>query len=101
MSKALRLAGATSKAEALEAANRRAWASWFDASEVYLGEKRQYLEGFWYGAQYMLRGFSKTGPGGVIPGLLGPWSLQDPVGWNDDITLDYVSLPSVSPCMPQ
>ena len=76
MSKALRLSSAISKAEALEAANRRAWASWFDASEVYLGEKRQYLEGFWYGAQYMLRGFSKTAPGGVIPGLLGPWSLQ-------------------------
>ena len=29
------------------------------------------------------------GEGGVIPGLLGPWSLQDLVGWSDDVTLDY------------
>lgn len=30
-----------------------------------------------------------AGGGGVIPGLLGPWSMQDPVGWSDDVTLDY------------
>jgi hypothetical protein len=36
----------------------------------------------------MLKCFSKV-DGGVIPGLLGPWSLQDPVGWSDDVTLDY------------
>lgn len=65
-------------------------AEWFNASEVDLGDKRQYLEGFWYGSQYMLRCFAKEGQdrGGVIPGLLGPWSLQDPVGWSDDVTLD-------------
>merc|ERR1719265_2443389 len=38
----------------------------------------------------MLGCFSKRrGMGGVIPGLVGPWSLQDPVGWYDDVTLDY------------
>jgi hypothetical protein len=90
MAKALRLASAETTAVAVESENARVWADWFNASEVDLGEKRQYLEGFWYGSQYMLRCFAKgRDEGGVIPGLLGPWSLQDPVGWSDDVTLDY------------
>lgn len=74
----------------VEAANAAAWRQWWNASAVSLGPKRQTVEAFWYGAQYMLNCFSKnrTG-GGVIPGLLGPWSMQDPVGWSDDVTLDY------------
>ena len=74
----------------VEKDNAVSWSRWWDASTVSLGAKRQLLESFWYGAQYMLNCFTKnqTG-GGVIPGLLGPWSLQDPVGWSDDVTLDY------------
>ena len=89
MSTALQLASARTKPGAIESENARVWAKWFNASEVDLGDKRQFLEGFWYGSQYMLRCFAKgQGEGGVIPGLLGPWSLQDPVGWSDDVTLD-------------
>ena len=87
MVKAQELASGATTSEALEGANSRSWAAWFNASEVNLGPKRQYLEGFWYGSQYMLKCFAKVS--GVIPGLLGPWSLQDPVGWSDDVTLDY------------
>ena len=83
MSTALRLASGWTKPLAIESENAGTWAEWFNASEVDLGDKRQYLEGFWYGSQYMLRCFAKSrGKGGVIPGLLGPWSLQDPVGWS-------------------
>ena len=46
------------------------------------------MESFYYGAQYMLASLSRW-PGGVAAGLLGPWSLQDPVGWSDHLTLDY------------
>jgi hypothetical protein len=35
----------------------------------------------------MLGSFAR--PGGMTAGLLGPWSMQDPVGWFDDLTLDY------------
>ena len=93
MTTALQLASGWTKPLAIESENAGVWAGWFNASEVYLGDKRQYLEGFWYGSQYMLRCFAKgRGEGGVIPGLLGPWSLQDPVGWSDDVTLDCESL---------
>eukprot|EP00041_Stephanoeca_diplocostata_P026806 m.729241 g.729241 ORF g.729241 m.729241 type:complete len:1225 (+) comp23048_c0_seq4:158-3832(+) len=78
-------------AGAVAHANAAGWEQWWAASAVDLGPERSLLEGFWYGAQYMLRAFAKSGPGsgGVIPGLLGPWSMQDPVGWSDDVTLDY------------
>ena len=62
------------------------WASWWNASAIDLGPTRQILEGFYYGAQYMLACFAR--PGGTTAGLLGPWSLQDPVGWSDHLTLD-------------
>lgn len=95
IAKALRLASTVTTALTVESDNARVWEEWFNASEVDLGEKRQYLEGFWYGSQYMLRCFAKSqGQGGVIPGLLGPWSLQDPVGWSDDVTLDCASFPA-------
>jgi hypothetical protein len=75
---------------ALERANAASWSRWWAASSVSLGAERQLLESFWYGAQYMLNCYTKgRGGGGVIPGLLGPWSMQDPVGWSDDVTLDY------------
>ncbi len=68
------------------------WARFWNRSSVDLGLRRgsksHSLEGFYYGAQYMLNSFSKS-EGGVIPGLLGPWSAQDPVGWADGITMDY------------
>ena len=27
--------------------------------------------------------------GATVPGLLGPWSMMNPVGWCDRLTLDY------------
>eukprot|EP00051_Salpingoeca_urceolata_P007782 m.100454 g.100454 ORF g.100454 m.100454 type:complete len:1120 (-) comp15400_c0_seq2:5-3364(-) len=63
------------------------WSKWWNASSIDLGPERQVLESFYYGAQYMLGCFSR--PGGVTAGLFGPWSLQDPVGWSDHLTLDY------------
>eukprot|EP00040_Diaphanoeca_grandis_P025186 m.139259 g.139259 ORF g.139259 m.139259 type:complete len:1142 (-) comp30045_c0_seq6:246-3671(-) len=89
IAKAITLA-TMSDASVVELANAESWTTWWEASSVSLGPQRQILEGFWYGAQYMLNCFTKneTG-GGVIPGLLGPWSMQDPVGWSDDVTLDY------------
>lgn len=75
-----------------EATHAEQWRLWWNKSSVDLGQRRSSkpssLEGFYYGAQYMLNSFSKS-QGGVIPGLLGPWSLQDPVGWADGITMDY------------
>ena len=80
----------TTRPDDVESANAAAWRRWWNASAVRLGPKRQTVEAFWYGAQYMLNCFTKNRTGdGVIPGLLGPWSLQDPVGWSDDVTLDY------------
>ena len=83
-------AATTTDPAVVEGANAASWSRWWGASTVSLGPGRQLLESFWYGAQYMLNCFTKnqTG-GGVIPGLLGPWSMQDPVGWSDDVTLDY------------
>jgi hypothetical protein len=63
------------------------WEHWWNASAVDLGPGRKLLESFYYGAQYMLGCFAR--PGGTTAGLLGPWSLQDPVGWSDHLTLDY------------
>ena len=36
----------------------------------------------------------------MIPGLLGPWYLQDPVGWSDDVTLDCESTTEAPPPHP-
>ncbi|MDA9686906.1 hypothetical protein N9U05_00275 [bacterium] len=69
------------------AEHREEWMLWWNASTIDLGPSRQILESFYYGAQYMLRCFSR--PGGTTSGLLGPWSLQDPVGWSDHLTTDY------------
>ena len=76
----------------VEAMHATQWERWWNKSSVDLGPRRrskpQSLEGYYYGAQYMLNSFSRS-RGGVIPGLLGPWSAQDPVGWADGITMDY------------
>ena len=66
------------------------WQRFWNQSAVSLGEKRQTLESFWYGAQYMLNCMARDG--GTIAGLLGPFSSLDPVGWADGITLDCKSL---------
>lgn len=89
---------------ALAAQHTAFWESWWNASSVDLGPSRQVLESFYYGAQYMLACFAR--PGGMTAGLLGPWSLQDPVGWSDHLTLDVRSsgafparrTPDCTPC---
>lgn len=62
----------------LEATHASWWARWWNMSSVDLGPQRQVLESFYYGAHYMLGSFSRVG--GVTAGLLGPWSMQDPIG---------------------
>jgi hypothetical protein len=76
----------TSPTLALERAHSAWWGRWWNMSRINLPD-RPILEAYYYGAHYMLGSFSR--PGGVTAGLLGPWSLQDPVGWFDDLTLDY------------
>ena len=99
---------ATNATLELESAHTAWWDHWWSMSSIDLGPHRQLLESFYYGAHYLLGSFSR--PGGVTAGLLGPWSmqvrclslsfhrlplpftavlLQDPVGWFDDLTLDY------------
>ena len=56
-------------------------------SEIYLGQNRQLLEGFWYGAQYLLGSTARAGR--VPPGLWGVYNFVDDCGWNGDYTLDY------------
>lgn len=80
--------------QALTQAHAAHWAAWWNASSVDLGPKRALLESFYCGAQYMLNSFSSSS--GVIPGLLGPWSTTDPVGWADGITMDCASCHSRS-----
>jgi hypothetical protein len=77
----------TADLKALEATHAAWWSTWWAASTIDLGPSNAMLESFYYGAQYMLG--SMTQVNGVAAGLLGPWSLQDPVGWSDHLTLDY------------
>lgn len=88
-------AAASADPNTVRTQHARVWDQFWNASSIDLGDNHTELEGFWYGAQYMLRCMSKGfGGGGVIPGLLGPWSLQDPVGWSDDVTLDCECQPA-------
>ena len=87
--------------DAVSAANKQWWDAWWAVgAEIKLGAKRQELEQFWYGQQYMLGSMSRSCKGKVsesgrcrdgetVPGLLGPWSMMNPVGWCDRLTLDY------------
>ena len=77
----------TANLQRLEAETAAFWERWWNASSIDLGPDRATLESFYYGSQYMLACFSR--PDGVAAGLLGPWSLQDPVGWSDHLTTDY------------
>jgi hypothetical protein len=63
------------------------WSSFWNVSEVILDDSRTLLEGFWYGAQYLLG--STTRLGSIPPGLWGVWALLDAIGWNGDYTIDY------------
>ena len=84
----------------IEKRHAASWQRFWNGSAVSLGEKRQTLESFWYGAQYMLNCMARDG--GTIAGLLGPFSSLDPVGWADGVTLDceldliFLLLPSQS-----
>ena len=61
----------------LIARNLAWWSAWWNMSWIDLGPHRVLLESFYYGAHYMLGCFAREG--GLAAGLLGPWSLQDPV----------------------
>ena len=82
--------------------NRKWWEDWWETGAVIdLGPRRQTLESFYYGQQYMLGSMSRPclnqtkassgrcRDGATVPGLLGPWSMMNPVGWCDRLTLDY------------
>ena len=90
--------------DAVAAANRAWWLRWWETgATVDLGPQRQSLERYWYGQQYMLGSMSRPcnrsalgqarsgrcRDGPTVPGLLGPWSMMNPVGWCDRLTLDY------------
>ncbi len=74
-------------AAARRTAHATFWTSYWAASEVNLGEGRQLLEGFYYGAQYLLGSTARAGK--VPPGLWGVFNFVDANGWNGDLTLDY------------
>jgi hypothetical protein len=74
-------------AEAVGAANRKWWERWWARGAVVrMGKRRQVLERFWYGQQYMLGSMSRPchaqaaagrcRDGATVPGLLGPWSMM-------------------------
>lgn len=63
------------------------WKAFWNVSSIDLGPKRQLLESWWYGMQYLLGSSSRRHK--VVPSLWGPWSIHDPPDWADDITLDY------------
>lgn len=69
----------------LEAAHRAWWRRFWSASFVELDDKR--VEGYWYGALYMLGCCARAGK--VAPGLWGPWITTDRARWNGDYTLNY------------
>ena len=86
----------TTDVDAIDMENRNWWAKWWETGAVIdLGPRRQILESFYYGQQYMLGSMSRpclneTKPssgrcrdGATVPGLLGPWSMMNPVGWCD------------------
>ena len=88
--------------DAIAGANKNWWEEWWETGAVVeLGPDRQVLERFWYGQQYMLGSMSRActnatktssgrcRDGATVPGLLGPWSMMNPVGWCDRLTLDY------------
>lgn len=62
--------------DTVASANAAAWDAWWAASAVDLGPERSLLEGFWYGAQYMLRAFAKSGPG-IVDHDKTPGGLQN------------------------
>jgi hypothetical protein len=82
-----RFAGAPTYAAERAAAHAEWWAAYYAASEVYLGEGRQLLEGFYYGSQYLLGSTARAGK--VPPGLWGVFNFLDESAWNGDFTLDY------------
>lgn len=70
------------------------WTTFWTAitAEVYLSPDHQLLEGFYYGAQYLLACTTRTSE--VFPGLWGVF-VSDTGGWNGDSTLDYNSQANV------
>jgi hypothetical protein len=61
------------------------WSTFWNVSEVMLDDSRVLLEGFYYGAQYLLG--STTRLGAIPPGLWGVWCVEDSEGWNGDYTI--------------
>ena len=76
------------------------------SNRVCLGEPFWHTHGVYVcaradGQQYMLGSMSRPclnstkassgrcRDGATVPGLLGPWSMMNPVGWCDRLTLDY------------
>lgn len=67
-------------AAARAAAHATTWAAFWAASEVRLDDARQLLEGFWYGAQYLLACTARAGA--IPPGLWGVFAVSDTNGWS-------------------
>lgn len=78
-------AAANADAASLLVEHAEWWAKFWNKSSVDLGPKRQTIEGWWYGMQYLLGSASRAGE--VVPSLFGPWVVKDPPSWVDDITM--------------
>jgi hypothetical protein len=74
-------ASGVAHAAARAAAHAASWAAFWAASEVRLDDARQLLEGFWYGAQYLLGSTARAGA--VPPGLWGVFAVSDTNGWSE------------------
>jgi hypothetical protein len=71
--------------DALEAAHREWWKTYWSKSSITVNDEQ--LEKFYYGALYVLGCASREGS--VAPGLAGPWHLHGPACWSNKYTLDY------------
>jgi hypothetical protein len=76
---------AVQNSSALGLAHQKDWGSyWSSCASVNLG-RRQLLEGWWFGSQYLFK--SATALGKVPPGLWGPWvSGTNRAAWGGDFT---------------
>lgn len=72
-------------AEEVQEAHRIWWRNFWSASFIEIADKR--VEGYWYGAQYILACCNRGGK--VAPGLWGNWITTDRSRWNGDYTLNY------------
>ena len=73
-------------AAGLWAGHQRWWSQYWGINGLVLDPALARLQQLWYSLQYLLGSVVRDGR--VTPGLWGPFSNQDPVRWNGQITID-------------